>query len=103
MRSNWTLLVGGAGFGAALMYLLDPNRGRRRRAYLRDQAIHAGHKIATAADKGARDLRNRAVGAVAAAGSRFRADDASDEVLVERVRSAIGRVVSHPHAIRVSA
>jgi uncharacterized membrane protein len=27
----------------------------------------------------------------------------SDEVLVERIRSAMGRIVSHPHAVRVSA
>jgi uncharacterized membrane protein len=101
MRTNLALLAGGAGFGAALMYFLDPNRGRRRRAYLRDQAVHAGHVLANAADKGARDLRNRAVGTVAAAGSRFRADDASDEVIVERVRAAMGRMISHPHAVRV--
>ena len=103
MRSDWRFLAGGAGLGAALMYLLDPNRGRRRRAYLRDQAVHARRMLATAADKGVRDLRNRAVGAVAAAGSRVRADDVSDAVLVERVRAALGRVVSHPHAIHVSA
>ena len=26
------------------MYLLDPNSGRRRRALVRDQMIHAGHE-----------------------------------------------------------
>jgi hypothetical protein len=31
---------GGAGLGAALMYLLDPERGRRRRKLLSDQIVH---------------------------------------------------------------
>jgi hypothetical protein len=35
--------------------------------------------------------------------TRFSADDASDEVLAERVRSALGRAVSHPRAIDVLA
>jgi len=36
-----TSMVGGAGIGAALMYLLDPERGDHRREELREMAHHA--------------------------------------------------------------
>jgi len=51
----------------------------------------------------ARDLSNRARGIVSEVGAKFRGDEASDAVIVERVRAAMGRVVSHPHAIRVES
>jgi uncharacterized membrane protein len=85
------------------MFLLDPNHGRRRRAYLRDRATHAGRVIVRSAGKTARDLRNRAVGVASKSRVRIRRSPVSDAVLVERVRSAMGRVVSHPHPIRVTA
>jgi uncharacterized membrane protein len=96
-------LLGGIGLGTGLMYLLDPNQGRRRRSYLRDQTVRAGHAISECMDTTTRDVRNRAQGLAAEAGSRLRRDEAPDEVLVERVRSAMGRAVSHPHAIQVTA
>jgi osmotically-inducible protein OsmY len=89
--------------GAGLAYLLDPDRGTRRRALVRDKAVRTGHKLADELGGTTRDLRNRAGGAVAELRSRFRQDSVDDEVLSERVRSAIGRAVSHPRAIEVSA
>lgn len=47
-------LLGGAGLGAGLMYLLDPDGGRRRRALVRDKAVH-GLKV------GGRSLRGTTV------------------------------------------
>lgn len=44
----------GAGLGASLMYLLDPEGGRRRRALARDKAVH-GMKA------GGRSLRKTSV------------------------------------------
>ena len=51
-----------------------------------------------------RDLRNRAVGLYAGARSRFSsADTPPDQKLEGRVRAKLGRIVSHPHAIQVTA
>jgi uncharacterized membrane protein len=96
-------LITGVVVGAGAMYLLDPDRGARRRSLLRDQGVRASHKLADGMSATARDARNRAVGAAAELRSRFRQDQADDEVLHERVRSAIGRVVSHPSAVIVTA
>jgi nucleoside-diphosphate-sugar epimerase/osmotically-inducible protein OsmY len=100
------LLIGGIGLGAALMYLLDPDRGRRRRTHLRDQAVHAAHAVGDAADATARQLRhlrNRAQGVAAEMGAHFRSEDVPDEKLVARVRSEMGRATSHARVIDVSA
>jgi uncharacterized membrane protein len=95
-------LIGGIILGAGAMYLLDPDRGTRRRSLLRDQVVHTGHKLGDGLAATARDTRNRAAGAAAELRSRFKHDQADDEILHERVRSAIGRAVSHPSAITVT-
>src|SRR5687767_12662978 len=89
--------------GLGLAFMLDPNRGARRRALVRDKALRAGHKLADGVEAKATDLRNRTKGAAAELRSRFRGHEADDEIVHERVRSAIGRVVSHPGAILVNA
>jgi hypothetical protein len=84
------------------MYLLDPDRGKRRRALLRDKCVSATKKTREGIEISARDLRNRARGIFASIQSRFSANETDDVVLVDRVRSKLGRVVSHPHAIGVA-
>ncbi|MBI4471723.1 MAG: SRPBCC family protein [Acidobacteria bacterium] len=98
-----SILIGGAAAGAALMYLLDPVFGGRRRALMRDKAVHLGKKTGLAVDTIARDMRHRSAGWVAQSRNLFRKDEVSDDILIERVRAAIGRVVSHPHSIEVTA
>jgi len=95
--------IRGAVTGAGAMYLLDPDRGRRRRAGLRDQGVHALRRSRDLSGKAARDARNRAFGAVAEARSRLSGDEPDDVVLEERVRAALGRVVAHPSSISVIA
>jgi hypothetical protein len=99
-------LLRGAALGAAAMYFLDPDRGRRRRAIARDKARSAAAQ-AGAFVRGARRYarhRLRAVGTRAGMLARRRDEPpAPDLVLIERVRSRLGRVVQHPHAVRVSA
>jgi hypothetical protein len=91
------------GLGAGAMFFLDPRQGRRRRALVRDQLTHACSRSAKAADVVRRDATNRFVGTLAEARGALRRDHAADDVLVDRVRARIGRVVSHPAAIEVRA
>jgi uncharacterized membrane protein len=100
---RWLTLSGGVLLGAGLMYVLDPSRGRRRRALLRDKLIHTAHKTGHGIDATARDLANRARGLLAEARLRMRDGDVPDEVLKARVRAGLGGAVSHPRAIEVTA
>jgi len=96
-------LLSGAGLGAAAMYILDPDRGRRRRALLRDKLYSLARRAPRVIEVTARDLSSRAQGVAAKAASRLIEDVVPDEKLVARVRSELGRVVSHPGAIEVTA
>jgi hypothetical protein len=97
-------LIKGMGLGAGLMYFFDPELGRRRRALAADQFTHACCSLEDFFGKATRDLGNRAQGLTAELGHRFHREPMpSDEVLVERVRSILGRYVSHPRAIEVAA
>lgn len=96
-------LVRGMAIGAGLMYLLDPDRGRRRRAMVRDQVVSSWSDLDDAVDVAGRDLKNRARGVLAETRSRIRGGEVDDQVLTARIRSQIGRVVSHPHAVEVEA
>jgi len=103
MRNQLGQGVLGTALGAGAMFLLDPNTGPRRRAILRDKLVSLMHLTAWAADKTSRDVKNRLSGTVHSTKSRFTNSDVSDDVLVERVRSQMGRAVSHSHAVRVTA
>jgi uncharacterized membrane protein len=96
-------IVGAFGLGVALMYFLDPGRGARRRALVRDKVVHALRKTEDAAETTGRDLRNRAKGIAAEIRGRFEEEDVDDDVLVARVRAEMGRAVSHPSSIAVTA
>jgi uncharacterized membrane protein len=96
--------IGTIGLGAALMYVMDLSSGRRRRAMLRDRVVGLLHDVEDGIGKGARDVGNRLAGAVS--GMRHLLAPAApvdDDVLVARIRSRLGRLVSHPHAIEVAA
>jgi CBS domain-containing protein len=95
----------GMGLGALAMYLMDPNLGRRRRAMARDKAVSLYTDTAWVLDKTRKDVRNRATGLAHQARSMYSGSDepVADHKLVDRVRSKMGRTVSHPHAIRVEA
>lgn len=96
-------VLGALGAGAALMYFLDPTRGNRRRKLLGNKVVHTGHALGDAAGKTARDLRNRVTGVVSMARHRRMRETVDDRVLVERTRAGLGRLVSHPGAIQVTA
>ena len=91
-----------AAAGAGLMYLLDPERGRRRRAIVRDRLVRAAHRTGDAVDATSRDVGNRARGVVAELRSRLANVEVSDGVLHERVRARIGSVIGHAGAIDIA-
>lgn len=94
-------LAAGIGLGTGIMYLLDPDRGKRRRALVRDRIKNVARKTSHGVGVTARDVTNRARGLGAQIQSRLKRDKAEvdDDVLRQRVRSKLGRIVSHPSAI----
>lgn len=98
-------LVSGAALGAGLTYFLDPSRGRRRRARVRDKVVSFWRRSGDALDTTSRNLRDRVTGIAAETRSLFHGEEeeVDDMLLVDRVRSRMGRVVSHPRAIDVTA
>jgi hypothetical protein len=95
--------LGGVGFGAALMFGLDPSRGRARRAKLRDRVRHEMNQTEDAILTAARDTEHRAYGLLAELRGRMSESNVPDDVLAERVRSRLGRLCTHPRAIEVAA
>jgi osmotically-inducible protein OsmY len=96
-------VVLGMALGAGLTYLLDPDRGGRRRALVRDQLVHAEHELEDRTRAGVRHARNRATGLAHEAQARLVERDVDDRVLEERVRSEIGRDLTNPSAVEVLA
>ena len=103
-KQKWSL-VGtaglGVGVGAGLMYLLDPQGGRGRRALARDKSLSALKQGGKAAAKTSRHLGNKTKGLVAEAGSKLRKSDLADDgqKLLKKVQKAVRASVSHPSAI----
>ncbi|HVO86957.1 MAG TPA: BON domain-containing protein [Casimicrobiaceae bacterium] len=96
--------IGSLALGAAAMYLMDPDKGRRRRAIARDKALslatHGGDLLRMAA----RDVQFRMQGLRARTRHLIDREDVPDDLqLIERVRAKLGRVCSHPHAVQVGA
>jgi gas vesicle protein len=97
-----------AGLGAAAMYLLDPKKGRQRRALAQDKITAIVGDTGTAFRQGGRfvrDVLNRSTGAAHELSSRYgsgqEADASSPEQLIQRVRSELGHATSHASSIQV--
>ncbi len=104
--NNQAQLFMGMALGAGIMYLLDPDRGKRRRALLRDQVVHAGHEmegVKEGLDRTGRDLRNRARGVMAETKGSMRQEHVEDDVLEARVRAEAGHAVSNMGNLEVHA
>lgn len=92
--------------GAAAMYFLDPQRGRGRRAYVRDQFTHIVNETGTAFRKTGTHLRNKMQGVAASTRGQVssltgRGDQPSGERLLQRIRSELGHVISRPTDIQL--
>lgn len=98
-----TGMLAGMALGAGLMYMLDPARGRRRQSLARDKVVHWMHALSDGLCKSGRDIGHRVQGLVAETRACLRPESVDDNKLALRVRAAMGRVVSHAHAVRVDA
>ena len=101
-RDKELALLIGAGLGAALMFILDPARGGRRRALVRDKSLKALRRGSEAIHERTEDIGNRLTGAVAELRGR-RASPPTNLQLEERVRAELGHKVEHARAIEVFA
>ena len=111
-KEKWSLVGSagvGAGVGAGLMYLLDPQGGRGRRAVVKDKSVSALKKGGTAAAKTSRHLGNKTKGLIADAGSKLRDSDLvgnlgelkdQGQALIAKVQRKVRRAVSYPAAIQ---
>ena len=92
------------GIGAGLMYLFDPLGGSGRRRRVRSRTSSMSHSSAEPLETKSRHLRNRAAGILALAKSSWNAnDEITDEKLVARIRSKLGRYVSYPRSVQVTS
>ena len=72
--------LAGLGLGAGLMYLLDPDRGNRRRALIRDKMTRLNRQTQETISGRAKDISNRAKGLLHEAKSVFETEsDASTQ------------------------
>jgi hypothetical protein len=98
-----TMWLSSLGLGAATAFLVDPASGNRRRRRIGDAVVHLTHGARDTASSVGRDLRNRTQGIMASTRRRMRREHADDGVIEDRVRTVMGRILSHPHAITVKA
>lgn len=84
-----TLTIGASALiGASLMYLLDPERGRSRRARMSDQAAARGRDLLEALRKTAEYQKGRALGLVHDFSASLQEEqDYDDETLAQKVKS----------------
>ena len=102
LMSSLTTGLGFSALGMAAMYFLDPNRGARRRSLVGNQFTSTTTRAPRMMKAAGQDLANRAYGMWAEATNLFRSDEAPDQVIEARVRSKMGREISHPGAVHVT-
>lgn len=96
-------LLAGLGLGAALMYFLDPERGRGRRHRAAEQVASAARDAQKRLHDVAVHARNRGAGAVAEVRGRLTEEEVTDEQLVARVRAELGHHIENVRPIEVAA
>lgn len=96
--------LAGLAIGAGLTSILDPSSGRRRRTMIRDKAVSTFSNASDSVGAFSRNLSKEVKGKASDVVSWFKSDaPVSDDVLVQRVRSRLGRTVSHASSLEVQA
>ena len=93
--------LGCAALGLGAMYLMDPRLGRSRRAWLSDKVQSLVRQTGKSFYHTGRHVANRAYGAAHEVSGQFQSGNVPSEQLLNRVRSEMGRVCSHPRLIQV--
>jgi uncharacterized membrane protein len=94
--------LGGLGLGAGLWVMLDSEQnGRKARAQRRLKTMRKSTEGFVGA--ATQDLKNRSAGLQAEWKAWGNSEPVDDVVLMERVRARLGRLSSHPRAIKVMA
>jgi BON domain len=102
-KNMLAITLGAVGAGAGLMFLLDPDRGGKRRGFIGGKAVRFAKLFGKNAEERGGNLGSHAYGVAAAEKSdRLAKETVADEVLAERLRLKIRPVVTHPRAISVT-
>lgn len=94
-------ITGAFAAGAVVAYFLDPDSGGRRRARVRDGITHARHAVTHGIVEREHVLLNRGRGLLARAAAFVSPSSADGDIVIERIRSKLGHICSHPHDIEV--
>jgi hypothetical protein len=94
-------VCGGMLAGMGMMYLMDPVAGRRHRALLRDKMTHYRRVAERLLERKGRKLTNRVRGMVLERTAHAHDGVVDDAVLVERIRSHMGHLLSHAETRRI--
>lgn len=95
--------VGCCAIGVGMMYLMDPERGRSRRAWLSDTVGGWVRNTGQTFYRTGKDLANRATGASSTGTSSSAGSPMRSEHLLDNVRSEIARVAPDNRQIQVLA
>lgn len=88
--------------GAALMFYLDPNQGRRRRALVRDKSLSLSHDMRDYAGRKRTHLGNRMKGLAARAGFAGQQRDGIDDAqLRDEIVQKAALLLSNPMAVEI--
>jgi osmotically-inducible protein OsmY len=98
-----TLIKAAAAFaaGAAAMYLLDPETGRRRRSLVRERSGGAARDLEDSVRGAGRDAANRLRGRMAETKSHMAGEPVGDDRLHDRIRAKLGHLLDRPATVEV--
>lgn len=96
-------LLAGVGIGAALTFFLEPTSGSRRRHLVGDKARRLARRGGRTIRGVATGAEDHVAGAIEELRGRAQDEDVSDEQLVARVRSELGRHTERMRPIEVLA
>lgn len=103
MKSNklaWMAI--GALAGGFLAYIFDPVSGHRRLAFARDKAVRMKNDLNAQSQRKMRNLRGHAKGVIFHVKKFGKSVPPVDDfVLIERVRSYLGRALEHPRSLDI--